>query len=185
MELDYQVPLSCVEGKTICLYFSANWCRPCRNFAPHLVQLYTALKTQGEKLEIVFVSLDRDENGFLDHFKHMPWLAVPFDIDMRKRLSGRLFIEHIPSLIPLASDGRTVKEDAVQLVEDFGPDAFPFGVERRKELEAMDEAKRRGGKLEELLGCRGRDYVISRDGAKVKLIVSRVCMHSERSLWKI
>lgn len=78
-----------------------------------------------------------------------------------------------------------MKEDAVQLVEDFGPDAFPFGVERRKELEAMDEAKRRGGKLEELLGCRGRDYVISRDGAKVKLIVSRVCMHSERSLWKI
>ncbi|XP_010913793.1 probable nucleoredoxin 3 [Elaeis guineensis] len=165
-----KVPLSCIEGKTICLFYSANWCRPCRNFTTHLVQLYTTLKTQlGKKLEIVFVSLDRDENSFLDHFKHMPWLAVPFDVNIRKQLSGRLLIEHIPSLIPLAPDGRTKKEDAVQLVEDFGPDAFPFGVERRKELEAVDEAKRHGGKLEELLGCNGRDYVISSDGAKIPI----------------
>ena len=113
----------------------------------------------------------------------MPWLAVPFDVNIRKQLSSRLLIEHIPSLIPLASDGRTAKEDAVQLVEDFGPDAFPFGVERRKELEAVDEAKRHGGKLEELLGCSGRDYVISSDGSKVgrSLIASHACMHSGSS----
>lgn len=164
-----KVPLSCIEGKSPCLFFSANWCRPCRNFTPHLVQLYAALKTQGEKLEIVFVSLDRDETSFLDHFKRMPWLAVPFDSNVRKQLCSRLLVERIPSLIPLASDGRTAKEDAVQLVEDFGPDAFPFGLARRKELEAMDEAKRHGGKLEELLGRRGRDYVISRDGAKISI----------------
>ncbi|XP_073003768.1 probable nucleoredoxin 3 [Typha latifolia] len=162
-----QVPLSCIEGKTTCLFFSANWCRPCRSFTPQLVHLYTTLKAMQKNFEIVLISLDHDDNSFTDHFKSIPWLAVPFDVGVRRRLCSKFHIERLPSLIPLASHGMDIEEDAVKLVEDYRADAYPFGVKRRKELEAMDEAKRQGGKLEELLGREERDYLISRDGTKV------------------
>ncbi|OAY66751.1 putative nucleoredoxin 3 [Ananas comosus] len=165
-----EVPLSCIEGKTTCLFFSANWCRPCRNFTPRLIQLYTALKNTEKDVQIVFVSLDRDENSFLDHFKHMPWLAVPFNVDIRRRLRATFKIDRIPSLTPFAPNGMLIEEDAVKLVEDYGIDAFPFDAKRREQLRAIDEAKRQGGKIEELLGCKERDYAISKDGKKVPIV---------------
>ena len=33
----------------------------------------------GDLLEIIFVSSDRDEEGFDEYFGEMPWLALPFD----------------------------------------------------------------------------------------------------------
>ncbi|GMH10740.1 hypothetical protein Nepgr_012581 [Nepenthes gracilis] len=162
-----EVPLTHGDGKTICLYFSANWCRPCKAFTPQLVQLYNnLLKKTGEKLEIIFVSFDRDEESFKEHFKGMPWLAVPFNLNLHRRLSHHFNVHHIPSLIPLCSDGKS-EENAVDLIEEYGADAFPFTRKRREELKAIDEAKRQGGKLEELLACEGRNYAISKDGRKI------------------
>ncbi|KAK9279217.1 hypothetical protein L1049_012895 [Liquidambar formosana] len=162
-----KVPLSATDGKTTCLFFSANWCRPCKNFTPQLVQLYNTLRTTGKKLEIIFVSLDRDENGFNEHFKCMPWLAVPFDVNLHRRLSDCYHVDHIPSFIPLSMDGKLMEEDSVGLIEDYGAEAFPFTKKRREELKAIDNAKREGGKLEELLATEGRNYLISKDGRKI------------------
>ncbi|GFZ15526.1 protein kinase C-like zinc finger protein [Actinidia rufa] len=58
-------------------------------------------------------------------------------------------------------DGKFVGEDGVALIEEYGADAFPFTRERREELKSMDDAKRRGGRLEELLGCGGSICLIS------------------------
>ncbi|XP_042492000.1 probable nucleoredoxin 3 [Macadamia integrifolia] len=162
-----KVPLSSLDQKKICLFFSANWCRPCRAFIPQLVQLYNTLRNTERNLEIIFVSFDRDENGFREHFKLMPWLAVPFDISIRRQLCNHYHVVRIPSLIPLNPNGESVGEDAVKLIEDYGIDAFPFNRERREELEAMDKMKRQGGKLEDLLLSGARDYVVSGDGRKV------------------
>ncbi|KAJ6804124.1 putative nucleoredoxin 3 [Iris pallida] len=184
--LKLTVPLSELEGKTICLFFSANSCRPCRSFIPQLIHLYNSVDRR--KLEIILVSLDKDEAGFSEHTKDMPWLiaaAAPpphheFDVveasttttTTSRRLCDRYCVESIPSLIPLASDGRRVEEDAVQLVEEYGADAFPFGAERRYQLEAMDDAKRRGPvHLQQLLFLpttpnNNNNYVISRDHGK-------------------
>ncbi|KAL9442715.1 hypothetical protein AB3S75_016151 [Citrus x aurantiifolia] len=123
-----KVPLSSCGGKTICLFFSANWCRPCKTFTPQLVQLYDTLRTRGTELEVIFISFDHDENGFEEHFKCMPWLAVPFDETLHKKLRIR---------------------------------------KRREELKAIDDSKRQGGKLEQLLAIEGRDYVLSRDHRKI------------------
>lgn len=88
-------------------------------------------------------------------------------------------IEHIPALIPLSvtpSGELGFEEDAVKLVEEYGAEAYPFSVKRREELEAMDDARRQGGKLQELLGCNDRDYVISADGTKVnKNLMNCLC----------
>ena len=88
-----EVPLSSIEGKTTCLFFSAHWCRPCRNFTPNLVQIYTALRNTGKNIEIIFISLDRDDASFWDHFKGMPWLALPFDTGLRQKLCAHFGIE--------------------------------------------------------------------------------------------
>lgn len=124
---------------------------------------------KGEKVEVVFVSSDRDENAYKEHLETMPWLAFPFNLNLYTRLTRLYNIKHIPALISLSSNGNIVEDDAVSLVEDYGVDAFPFTRERRDELRAMDERKRRGGKIQELLAHEGRDFIISRDGRKVKL----------------
>ncbi|KAJ0091326.1 hypothetical protein Patl1_12748 [Pistacia atlantica] len=84
--------------------------RPCKSFTPQLVQLYDTLIARGKELEIVFISFDHDKTGFEEHFKCMPWLAVPFDVTFHKELRNRYQVDRIPSLIPLASDGITVSE---------------------------------------------------------------------------
>lgn len=161
-----KAPLSSIRGQTICLYFSANWCRPCKIFTPQLVHLYNTLNSTGKKLEIIFVSFDRDENGFREHFKCMPWLAVPFNVGIRRRLCELYHANCIPSLIPLNLNGGLIEEDAVALIEDYGMDAFPFTRERKQELKAMDNEKRLGGNVQELLVYGNRDYVIASDGRK-------------------
>ncbi|KAK3143763.1 hypothetical protein QOZ80_4AG0304640 [Eleusine coracana subsp. coracana] len=166
------VPLSSVEGKMTCLFFSAHWCRPCRNFTPELLQIYTNLRNTSKNIEIIFVSLDHDESSFVDHFKGMPWLALRFDTCLTQKLCAYFDVEHIPALVPLLvtlSGGFGFIEDAVQLVEEYGVDAYPFSANRRAELKALDEARIQGGKLQELLGCKERDYVTSADGIKIPI----------------
>ncbi|XP_050215517.1 probable nucleoredoxin 3 [Mercurialis annua] len=162
-----KVPLSSCDGKVICLFFSANWCRPCQAFTPQLVQLYHILKAEDKNLEIVLVSFDREEDGFKEHFKCMPWLAVPFDVELHGQLSSVYSIDRIPSFVSLASDGTLIDEDPIGLIEDYGSEAFPFNKARREELRAIDDAKRKGGKIEHLLAHEGRNYVISRDARKI------------------
>ena len=113
------------------------------------------------------MSSDRDKNAYEEHLQTMPWLAIPFDLNVYRRLTRRYNVNHIPALIPLGLDGKSVEENAVSMVEDYGVNAFPFTRERRDELKAMDERKRQGGKIEELLTHEARDYLISRDGRKV------------------
>lgn len=41
------------------------------------------MNADGKKFRIVFVSLDRDEQKFLEYFKEMPWYAIPYDAEER------------------------------------------------------------------------------------------------------
>lgn len=100
------------EGKTaVGIYFSAHWCPPCRGFTPKLAEMYKAnLKEKG--LEIVFVSSDRDEAGFKDYFKDMPWLALPFaDRDKKAELSKKYKVQGIPSFVIVQPSGETITTD--------------------------------------------------------------------------
>jgi hypothetical protein len=72
-----------------------------------LVEMYHVLKeshpTHG--LEIVFVSSDRDQGGFIHYFSSMPWLAIPFDslALYKPMLSMNYGVRGIPSLVVLDS----------------------------------------------------------------------------------
>ncbi|CAK8568762.1 unnamed protein product [Lathyrus sativus] len=162
-----KVPLLDCNGKIICLFFSANWCMPCKLFIPHLVDLYETLKKRGVNIEIIFVSFDRDEEGFNEHVKSMPWLAVPFDVDLHRKLIDRYRVDRIPSFIPLCTDALTVDEKVIEWIEDYGADAFPFTKKRHEELKVIDRRKREEVNLQELLTREERDFLIAGDDRKV------------------
>ena len=83
-------------GKPVALYFSAHWCPPCRGFTPQLAKWYSAgLK---DKLEVVFVSSDRDQGAFDGYFGEQPWLALPFaDRKAKAALSKKFKVGGIPT----------------------------------------------------------------------------------------
>jgi len=98
------------SGKFIGLYFSAHWCPPCRGFTPKLAEIYkNGLK---DKMEIIFVSSDRDEKSFNEYYKEMPWLALPYAQRAEKELLSDSFgVSGIPSFVVLRPDGTVLTTD--------------------------------------------------------------------------
>ncbi|KAH7675601.1 Protein-disulfide reductase protein [Dioscorea alata] len=161
-----------LEGKTIGLYFAANWYSKCETFNPVLAQVYAQLKEQGLKFEVVFVSSDEDQSLFEQFHSKMPWLAVPFnDLQAKRGLTERYHIEGIPSLIILNPNGELLRTDGVDLIYRYGCQAYPFTPERMIELEAEEKSRHASQTLEKLLAINGRDYVLSH---KEQVLVSNL-----------
>jgi len=97
-------------GKPIGLYFSAHWCPPCRGFTPKLAQWYKeGLK---DKMEIIFVSSDKDKGQFDNYFEEMPWLALPYENRQAKEvLSKACGVQGIPSFAVINPDGTIITTD--------------------------------------------------------------------------
>ena len=72
--------------------FFSQQCPPCRSFTPKLVEFYEKLKG---KLEIIFISSDKDESQFKEYLDKMPWVAVPYSSgnDMRGKLNELYEVE--------------------------------------------------------------------------------------------
>ncbi|XP_071734115.1 probable nucleoredoxin 3 [Rutidosis leptorrhynchoides] len=164
---EHKVPLPSSKDKKLCLLFSANWSRPCNAFIPQLIQAYNDLNDTGHDLEIIFVSFDRDENGFKEHIKCMPWLVVPFNVNIQKILGDVYQVNQIPSFIPLNIGAKFLAKDVVGMIQDYGADAYPFTRKRQDQLKALDEAKREGGKLDELFANGDEDSFVSSKSGKI------------------
>merc|ERR1712014_223466 len=62
-----------------------------------------------EKMEIVFVSSDRDENQFKEYSREMPWLSLPYEKRKEKELLSDIFgVQGIPSFVVLNPDGTVI-----------------------------------------------------------------------------
>lgn len=103
------------SGKVVGLYFSAHWCPPCRQFTPQLAQFYQGMK---DRLEVVFISSDKDEQQWAEYFGEMPWLALPFgDRERKNVISEKYGVRGIPTLVLLDSaTGATINPNARNLV---------------------------------------------------------------------
>ena len=91
-----QVPVASLVGKTIGLYFSAEWCVPCAKFTPKLISVYEKIKHElaekgEEDFEVVLISSDRDQASFDSYYSTMPWLALPFGDPEIKNLTRPKF----------------------------------------------------------------------------------------------
>ena len=104
--------------KVVGVYFSADWCGPCRQFTPELVSFYNKMNSRrGKKdqFEIIWVSRCRDVNSYSQYFTHMNWLALPPDEAMGARgqmLSEKYKVKGIPSLVLLDDLGNVITTDA-------------------------------------------------------------------------
>jgi nucleoredoxin len=104
------VELSSLEGKVIGLYFSAEWCPPCRAFTPSLVKLRDR---RSDEFEVVFISSDRsaeDQQGYMKNYK-MRWPSLPFGSPKRSELSSKFNISGIPALVIVDSDGNLISRN--------------------------------------------------------------------------
>ena len=116
-----------LAGKAIGLYFSAHWCPPCRAFTPTLAKYYEeGLK---DKMELVFVSSDRDKDQYQEYLNEMPWLALPFDKRKQKEELSEIFgVEGIPSFCIIDENGMLITDNGRSKVEeDPKGDTFPAG----------------------------------------------------------
>jgi len=115
--------------KVIGLYFSADWCGPCRAFTPRLVQFYNDLKARNaDDFEIVFVSRDRSAASFVAYYSKMPWLAISYaDNDVAAVLGDRYGVSGIPALVLLDANGVLATVKGRELVTGK-PAAFPWGI---------------------------------------------------------
>lgn len=107
------VPAEELAGKVVAVYASAHWCGPCRNFTPLLAQFYCRMKALGRPFEIVFASVDQEEEAMKDYFAKMPWLALPFDSNEREDFPANFQVQSIPRLLIFGTDGRLLESNAV------------------------------------------------------------------------
>jgi nucleoredoxin len=120
--------------KVIGLYFSADWCGPCRKFTPELVSFYEKINRKRGKqnqFEIVWISRCRDVNSYGQYFTHMGgWLALPPEEAMGKRgqLLGEAYkVKGIPHLVLLDEDGNIITTDARNKIpQDKAGIGFPW-----------------------------------------------------------
>jgi len=115
------------------LYFSAHWCPPCRKFTPVLSEAYTKLKAERDDFELVFVSSDRDQEGFDEYFGEMTFCALPFEErEAKSGISKKFGIQGIPSLLilgPVPSGGGErplINKSIRSFIEDGDFSEFPF-----------------------------------------------------------
>lgn len=116
-----------IAGKSVKLigvYFSAHWCPPCRGFTPILIEYYNKLNAESSrdkgKLEIIFVSSDRDQAAFDEYFGTMPWLGLPFaDRKTKDALCAKFEVKGIPMFVLLNRDGSLHSKDGRAMASDI------------------------------------------------------------------
>jgi len=101
------------NNKYFALYFSAKWCGPCRNFTPKLINFYN----KSENFEVIFVSLDKNENEFNDYFSKMPWKSLPFNNEQSEELSEFFGVQGIPTLILVDHEGNLLTKQGKETIE--------------------------------------------------------------------
>ena len=102
------------NNKYFALYFSAKWCGPCRNFTPKLIDFYN----KSEKFEVIFISLDKNENEFNEYFSKMPWKSLPFNNEQSEELSEFFGVQGIPTLVLVDYEGNVLTGQGREIIEN-------------------------------------------------------------------
>ena len=99
-----------LENKIVGIYFSAQWCPPCRGFTPSLVDFRNK---NSEDFEVVFVSSDRSSEDQLKYMEkyNMNFYAVPHGSDAANNLKKKFEVRGIPSLVIVDAKGNTITKN--------------------------------------------------------------------------
>ncbi|CAI4222031.1 unnamed protein product [Auanema sp. JU1783] len=110
--VDGHLSVSDLEGKLLLLYFSAGWCGSCKLLTPKLKKFHDGLGEEGKKLEVVWVSRDREADHQLEYYeKAMPaWAYIPFGDPNIKNFLEKYEVKTIPSLKLVDSEGNVLSD---------------------------------------------------------------------------
>jgi nucleoredoxin len=110
------------KKKLIALYFSAQWCPPCRKFTPQLVDYYNRVAPQHPEFEIIFVSFDRSQFAMETYMReaNMPWPAIDYQKVSGKDAIRKYAGEKIPCLVLVDASGKVIS-DSFAGKEYLGP----------------------------------------------------------------
>ena len=101
------------------VYSSAHWCMPCRQFTPILKEVYSEWLMSGERVEIIFVSSDRNEDQFHLYSATMPWQILPFqERKLADAYRDEYRVSSIPSLLVFDANGHLVTSNGRQTVRE-------------------------------------------------------------------
>jgi nucleoredoxin len=100
-------------GKVKAFYFSAHWCPPCRQFTPKLAAFYNAINKDSKKVEVAFISSDKDEASYADYYKEMPWLTLDFSDKEKSLIKSFYKVSGIPCLVIVDEKGKPLLSDGV------------------------------------------------------------------------
>ncbi|XP_047307657.1 probable nucleoredoxin 1 [Impatiens glandulifera] len=164
-----KVPVTELEGKTIGLYFSISSYGRSTQFTRKLVNVEEQIKAKNADFEVVMIPLDHDEELFKKELETIPWLSLPFKDKSCEKLARYFELSSLPRLVIIGPDGKTLKSDVAEIVEEHGAEAYPFTPERLSELEELDNAKREAQTFESVLVLGDLNFLIGKDGVKVPI----------------
>ena len=123
------------DAPLIGIYFSAHWCPPCRGFTPVLSKFYKVANEKKKQIEIIFVSFDRNEEGYTEYYGTMPWISFPFKDQKKMQVANDFQIRGIPAFLIFDKNGKLVDYDgrmSVQMVfrNDSGEDVANQIIEK-------------------------------------------------------
>ncbi|XP_053991272.1 uncharacterized protein LOC128883193 [Hylaeus volcanicus] len=87
-------------GKSVALYFADYALCRCKSVLPILCNVYKTFNESGDyqKVEIVFVSLDKSEKEYAEHRAVQPWLSLPYESDIIDRFKDHYRVMHANEL---------------------------------------------------------------------------------------
>ena len=113
------------DAEVVGLYFSAGWCPACKTVTPMIAEAYKALTSRGKKMEICFVTLDKNEQDFNAMRTEMPWPALPFGGTRHALLASAFDVQCVPTLVLLRPNGTIISTDGIRLLRKHAR-TFPW-----------------------------------------------------------
>jgi nucleoredoxin len=105
-------PDGLANKKLIAIYFSAQWCGPCRKFTPELVSFYNRVASQHPEFEVLFYSVDRSAFAMQNYMRdmNMPWLAIDYGKLEDKEAVRKYAGSGVPCLVLVDAAGKVISD---------------------------------------------------------------------------
>ena len=116
------------------LYFGAYWVEGCTKFTPKL-HLFNQLQSDRGDFEIVFLSMDKNEDEYKKYSGKMGWWCLPYAMSTLPQLIVKYQAHEMPHVVVLDTDGTVLTKEGVQrLTQDPVGKDFPWRPKRVVDL---------------------------------------------------